>query len=153
MLKVMFFKGLDGIVSTNEYFNHTYENEWFEDDIVKQIIRDIDKSEVNGLCVLSPVLGSIAIEKLSEGAKALILMYKDNEAVVDLVSCGNNCQEWIVKLSSMKDITCCCNGVDLTFNGLDINALCLNDNAVIRGSEEWVLKMLEWWDKDDEVIQ
>ncbi len=150
MLKVLFSQELPGIVNTNVYFNTTYENDWFEDDIVKQIIRDIDKSEVNGLCVLSPVLGSIAIEKISEGAKALILMYKDDNAIVDLISCGNNCQEWIIKLSKMKDIVCCYNGVDLTFKDMDISAICLNDDSEINGYKDWIVKMLHWWNECEE---
>ncbi len=149
MLKVLFSRRLEGVADTNLYFNNKYERAWFEDDIVKQIIKDIDKSDVIGLNVISPVLGSISIERISEGAKALILMYRTDKAV-NLISCGNNCQEWITRISRMKDVTCCYTGVDLTFSDLDISAICLNDNSMINNAEEWVDKMIYWWDNCEE---
>ena len=59
------------------YFNNRYENEWLEDPVVKQIVRDIDHSEIlSNRAVESAVLGIIPITRISGGAKALILMLK-----------------------------------------------------------------------------
>lgn len=145
MLKVMFGKDLpDCITSISTYFNNMYELSWFEDDIVKQIIKDIDKSELNGVAVLSPVLGSIPVEKLSGGAKGLILMYELDDFVSDLISYGNNCEDWILKLSSMKDITVNMTGYDMTFKDKPIEAICLNDASKITNWREWIHKMIEY---------
>lgn len=145
MLKVLFGRELENLIeSPSVYFDNIYENSWFDDEIVKEIVRDIDKSEVNGLCVLSPFLGSIPIEKISGGAKTLILMYELDDFIFDLIHCGNNCEDWIIKISNEKDITVCMTGFDMMFSNKSIRALCLNDNSVINGSAEWCKKMSDF---------
>lgn len=145
MLRVMFGEELpECITCVSTYFNNVYEMSWFDDEIVKSIVRDIDKSELNGACVLSPFLGSISVEKLSGGAKGLILMYKLDDFKSDLISYGNNCEDWIIRLSSMKDIDVCMTGYDMTFDAKNIEAFCLNDDSLIHGSAEWCRKMVEF---------
>lgn len=145
MLRVLFGKETENtITSVSTYFNNVYEMNWFDDEIVKAIVRDVDKSELKGSCVISPFLGSISVEKLSGGAKGLILMHKLDNFESDLISYGNNCEDWIIKLSLMKDINVCMTGYDMTFKGKDIQALCLNDNSVIHDSAEWCRKMVEF---------
>ena len=62
MVRVLFGEefGEKTILDIDSYFNNVYENDWLEDDVVKQIVKDIDGSELNGLNVISPVLGSIS---------------------------------------------------------------------------------------------
>ena len=143
MLKVLFGKRLQNtIISPSVYFDNVYSNDWFSDDKVKQIVRDIDKSELNGLCVLSPFLGSIPVESLSGGAKGLILMLKEDNFVSDLVSYGNNCEDWILKIANEKDITVCMTGYDMQFIDKPIKAICLNDNSIINNYVDWCGKMV-----------
>lgn len=145
MLKVLFGRELDDtVVFVDGYFDNVYEYDWFNDDIVKQMVKDIDKSELQGLAVISPFLGSIPVEKLSGGVKGLIMMYKMDDFVSDLISYGNNCEDWIIKLSEMKDITVCMTGADMIFKDKPIKALCLNDNTMINNWHEWVDKLLEF---------
>ena len=145
MLKVLFGKRLnDTIISPSIYFDNVYEVDWFNDPVVKQMVKDIDKSELSGMCVLSPFLGSIPVEKLSGGVKGLILMLKDDNFVSDLISYGSNCEDWILRLSNEKDITVCMTGVDMTFEGKDIEAICLNDNTIIKGYQDWCSKMVKY---------
>lgn len=49
MLHVYLGDHPDSIYDTATYFDMVHEDEWFEDPIVKQMILDIDKSEVVGL--------------------------------------------------------------------------------------------------------
>ena len=87
------------------YFNYNYEDEWFDDPLVKQMVKDIDKSEVlSAYNVISPVLGSIPTTKISGGVKALILMYKLPGVYVWATACGDNCAEWLLKISEMQDV-------------------------------------------------
>lgn len=145
MLKVLFGKELDGVItSPSVYFDNMYEMDWFNDEIVKQMVRDIDKSELNGVAVLSPVLGSISVESLSGGVKGLILMYKLDDYVSDLISYGSNCEDWILRLSKEKDILVCMTGYDMSFKGKDIKALCLNDGTMIEDWQQWCAKMIEY---------
>ena len=66
-------RGIDG------YFNYNYEEEWFDNDLVKQMVKDVDKSDViSSECIKSPVLGQIPPMKLSGGVKVLIvLLYRE----------------------------------------------------------------------------
>ena len=145
MLKVLFGKETENTIpSVSSYFDNVYEMDWFDDEVVKSIVRDIDKSELLGACVISPVLGSISVERLSGGAKGLILMYKLDDFESDLISYGNNCEDWIIELSRNKDITVCMTGFDMRFKGKSIKALCINDNSIINNSVEWCNKLITY---------
>lgn len=144
MVRVMFGKELpDTITNIDVYFNNTYELSWFEDDIVKKMIKDIDDSEVIGNCINSKYLGTTSVENLSGGVKALIVMLKDEELEypIDLICCGENCQSWLSYIFSIKDITVSMTGVHLSFKNLDIRGICLNDNSEITCSYDWCKKM------------
>ena len=54
MLRILFGRETeDTNIDPDTYFNNTCEAEWFDDEIVKQIIRDIDDSEVQGFSLIS----------------------------------------------------------------------------------------------------
>lgn len=145
MLKVLFGKKLENSnPCPSTYFDNVYEYDWFNDPVVIQMVRDIDKSELKGLCVLSPFLGSIPVEKLSGGVKTLILMYKLDDFVTDLIYLGNNCEDWILKIAEQKDLTVCMTGFDMCFECKDIKAFCLNDNSMINNYHEWCGKMSDF---------
>lgn len=147
MVKVMFGKQLpDTITNIDVYFNNTYEFDWFEDDTVKRMIKDIDDSEVVGNCISSKYLGTTSVENLSGGVKALILMLKDDELEypIDLICCGENCQYWLSYIFSVKDITVSMTGLHILFEDLSIRGIYLNDNSEITCSEDWHRKMLEF---------
>lgn len=114
------------------YFNNRYQKEWLQDPIVVSIIKDVDKSDLlpNGV-VISPVFGAIPITRISGGAKALILMLK-----VDRIwygtACGDNCSDWIIKISEMRDIT-------LYFEhpmefSREFNAVCIDNGRIIHNN-------------------
>lgn len=105
MLNIHFKKTKDTINSIDRYFNFNYEDEWFDDPLVKEMVLDVDKSVVeNPYCIKSPVLGQIPPTKLSGGVKALIVMLKTDEEVW-ATSCGDNCAKWIIEISKIKDLT------------------------------------------------
>ena len=58
MLSIRFREGEDTIVAVDAVFDNNYEEEWFDDELVKEMILDIDKTEViSPHCFMSPVLG------------------------------------------------------------------------------------------------
>lgn len=70
------------------------------------MVRDVDSSTVESAhAISSPVLGVIAPERLSGGVKALIIMYKEPELIVNASACGNNCAKWILEIGKRQDIT------------------------------------------------
>lgn len=106
MLKIQFLKIDYYMPCASVYFDNTYEEEWFEDDFVKEMIQDVDGSEVlSPHLVQSPVLGPITVKELSGGIKTLILMLKDDSYIYNASNCGNNCAKWILKIAGKKDLT------------------------------------------------
>lgn len=145
MLKIKFNERPKDLIYVPEFFNHTYEDEWLYDKDVIQIVKDIDNSELKGQCVISPALGSIAVTQISGGVKALILLLKSSDDFkLDFTSIGQNCVSWLVDIVKRRDIMVYMNGIDLTFRGYSIKALCLNDNEVTETGEALDKKMLKY---------
>lgn len=104
MLNV-WYKGGNVTVLTNAplYFDGVFEPEWFDDPLVKEMVKDVDDSEVVGpYLIISPVLGPIAPTHLSGGVKVLILLLKDPNFIYNISNCGDNCAKWILKIAEEK---------------------------------------------------
>lgn len=107
MLSIFFGEREKEIYNPSIYFDHQYEDEWITSDLARQMIREVDRSEVVTSHVIeSPVLGGIGPKELSGGVKALMLMAFDESGhVFNASACGDNCAEWILKLAREKDLT------------------------------------------------
>lgn len=106
MLTIRAGLGENTVDYIDSYFQFEYEDEWFEDPLVKEMVQDIDNSIVESPHkVVSPVLGDISILDISTGVKALILMYKEPENEFWATACGDNCAKWIKMFGDMMDIT------------------------------------------------
>lgn len=139
MLKIHFGEYEGQIDYINMYFNGNFEREWFDDPMVRAMIKDVDKSDVIcGSAIDSPVLGPISPRELSGGVKMLICMLKDpNESNVYWgTSCGDNCAKWMIEIGKIRDVT-----ISLTHLMLfrtpeekdlpGMNAICLNSGNKI----------------------
>ena len=105
MLCIRYGKGDDTILNVDGVFNNNYEEEWLNDPLVKEMVLDIDKSEIlSSNCIQSPVLGQISPRDLSGGVKALILSLK-TDMEVWATACGDNCAKWFLEIAKIKDIT------------------------------------------------
>ena len=107
MLSIYFgtYKGDNYIDNPDLYFDNTYEDEWLNDPVSKQMVKDIDRSElVSPNLVISPVLGSIPVSRLSGGVKTLIQINNDKDHVYNASACGDNCVPWLLKISEEKDV-------------------------------------------------
>ena len=106
MLSIIYGDMQNSIYNTNVYFKNTYEPEWFESDLAKKIVKDIDNSDVlSGECINSPVLGQIPPERLSGGVKTLLLMLNEPDKIFNTSTCGGNCAKWILEIGKQKDLT------------------------------------------------
>lgn len=123
------------------YFNNRYQQEWLKDPLVVQMIKDIDKSDLleNGV-VISPIFGAIPITKISGGTKALILMLK-TDRIIWGSACGDNCADWIVRISEMKDITLFYEH-PMKFSG-PLNGKCIDTGKVIKDYGDYLDCYLE----------
>ena len=105
MLNVQFGDMPEAIYNTAVYFKNTYRDEWITDDFGKEVIKDIDKSEVVSAHVIeSPVLGSITPLMLSGGVKTLLLIRHDKGHVFNASTCGDNCAKWILELARDRKV-------------------------------------------------
>lgn len=143
MLFIKFGADEREIHNIDSYFDNSYEDEWFEDETVKEIVRDIDKTEiVSPHVAISPVLGSIPVTSISGGSKALILMLKRPDILHPGDSCGNNCAEWICRIASMHDFT-----MSLTYPMKfpeDVTLTVLDTGRLCHSRPEFIEEYLAW---------
>lgn len=119
------------------YFDGNFERSWLDDPLVREMIRDIDKSEViSGSAIDSPVLGPISPRELSGGVKTLILMLFEPENVYYATACGDNCGKWMIEIGKRQDVTISLNRImrfrspeDKYLGGM--NAICDNNGLRI----------------------
>ena len=107
MLSIYFgdYAGDNYVDNPDLYFDNTYEDEWLEDPVSKEMVKDIDKSELVGPnLVISPVLGSMSINRLSGGVKTLIQIAHDPDHVYNASACGDNCAAWLLRIAKEKDV-------------------------------------------------
>ena len=107
MLHIYFGDVVGEVYNPSSYFINQYEDEWITDDLSKEMIRDVDRSDVVSARVIdSPVLGAITPRELSGGVKTLILMaFDESGRVFNGSACGDNCAKWILKIAETKELT------------------------------------------------
>ena len=106
MLNVYFGNMPEAIYNTAVFFKNDYEDEWILDPRVKEMILDVDKSQVIDSGVIdSPVLGKIPPLSLSGGVKTLILVLFEPGKVFNASTCGDNCAKWLLRIAENEDRT------------------------------------------------
>lgn len=104
MLKITFQQPENLMYDVDSYFKFNHNPEWFADELVKQMVLDVDKTEIKGpYLAVSPVLGAIPPSEISGGVKALILALK-TDLVIYGSACGDNCAKWFIEIGKKKDV-------------------------------------------------
>lgn len=105
MLNIFFGDMDEAIYNTAVYFKNTYDPKWFSQELTREMIRDVDRSEVlDDLLIKSPVLGLISPESLSGGVKTLILVANNRQQVFNASTCGDNCAKWLLKIAEKRKV-------------------------------------------------
>lgn len=142
MLKIWYYGGVEYMKDAPAYFNNAYEDEWLEDNFVKEMILDVDNSKVISPHIIeSPVLGAITPRELSGGVKVLILMLKDDSFVYNMSNCGNNCAKWILKIAEKKDLIVYLQHM-LRFTG-EFEIMIMNTGKIVHNGKEYVNELLK----------
>lgn len=142
MLKIWYNTGIEYLNDAPAYFDNVYEDEWLEDDLVKEMIRDVDHSEVLTPHIIeSSVLGAITPRELSGGVKVLILMLKDDSFIYNMSNCGNNCAKWVLKIAEKKDLTVFLRHI-MRFEG-EFEIQIMNTGRIVHNRSEYVRGLLE----------
>ena len=106
MLTIIYGDEPQSIYNTNVYFKNTYDPEWFETELARKMVEDIDHSNIlSSECISSPVLGQIPPERLSGGVKTLLLILNEPDKIFNASACGDNCAKWLLEIGKIKDIT------------------------------------------------
>ena len=106
MLNIFYGDMKEAVYNTASYFKYDYEEGWIVDPMVKEMIKDVDKSTVISSGIIdSPVLGKIPPIGLSGGVKTLILVKFEPEKVFNVSTCGDNCAKWLLKIAEQEDRT------------------------------------------------
>ena len=148
MLKLWLGEPMDGsayVYSAKLIFDAEYEPEWLTEDLIKQMILSVDKSEViSGEVIRSPVLGTIPPTRLSGGVKTLIMASHDPSRMYNLTSCGDNCAAWALRLAEDKDIVMRL-GHFMDFSKVDsLEIEILNDYTVVHSYMELLDELFKW---------
>lgn len=103
MLNIYFGDMPEVIYNTSTYFKNTYNKKWITTDLVREMVHDVDKSEVvSDSLIQSPVFGPMPPTQLSVGVKTLILIAYDKKYVFNASNCGDNCAKWLLKIAEMR---------------------------------------------------
>lgn len=139
MLSIYLGNMEDAIYHPPVYFDNTYRDEWITNELSKEMIKDVDKSEVIGPHLIeSPVLGPISTKELSGGVKTLMLLaFDDSGKVFNASACGDNCAKWILEIANKKDITINLRHI-MNFGDNDFEAKILNTDSVVHNMSEFL---------------
>ena len=136
MLNVFFGNMPDAVYNTAVFFKNDYEDEWIVDPFVKEMIRDVDRSEVLDSGVIdSPVLGKIPPLNLSGGVKTLILVKYEPSRVFNASTCGDNCAKWLLRIAETEDRTVNLRHI-MDFGEEPFAIRVLNNNSIVRNMTE-----------------
>ena len=89
-------------------FDIRHTDDCITDPLSVEMIKAIDKSDVNGPNLIqSPVLGPIPPQTLSGGVKTLIMIKQTSKenTTLNATHCGDNCSPYLLKIAKDKDIT------------------------------------------------
>ena len=141
----IYYGDMDNVIyNTSVYFRNTMRGEWLEDPFVKEMIKDVDNSEVLGNgAIKSPVLGIIAPNTLSGGVKTLILIHKIQDRIFNASNCGDNCAKWLLKMGEMKDVTVNLRHL-MDFGDGEYQIKILNEDQIVHNRKELVLTAIKY---------
>lgn len=111
MLRILCGEEPENLLNTATHvFKLEFQNEWFNDPLVEEMVLDIDKTKhIKDSVFDSPVLDIISAPELSGGVKGLILILKSellkSYSAMRSSIFGDNCVKWIIKLSYLTDFT------------------------------------------------
>lgn len=142
MLNIFFGDMPEAVYNTSAYFNHTYMDNWFDDELTKKIIKAIDKGEVQGAnCILTKALGPIPPTMLAGGTKTLLLIRHKTDRIYNASTCGDNCAKWLLKIAkaSDKDITVNLRHL-MHFDSKNFDIRVLNTGNIVHSMAELVIE-------------
>ena len=146
MLNIYFGDMPEAIYNTSVYFRNTYKDKWITTELSREMIRDIDKSEVlSKTLIQSPIFGPMPPTQLSGGVKTLMLIAYDRNHIFNASNCGDNCAKWILKIAQMRKDRIVINLRHLMdFGEGEFKIRVLNTNKIVRNMAELTLQAVDF---------
>jgi len=140
MLSIVFGDVEGAVYHPPTYFDNTYLDEWIVDPLTKDMVADVDRSEViSARAVDIPFLGSISVRELSGGVKTLILMrFDDTGRIFNASACGDDCAKWFCRIAADKDLTINLHHLMDFSSCEDFEAYMANTGKVVHGFSEYL---------------
>ncbi|HBE09534.1 MAG TPA: DUF4869 domain-containing protein [Lachnospiraceae bacterium] len=105
MLRIYFGSLQDEIYNTKMFYDNQYDKNWVMDEFAREIIKDIDASEVIAPDLIkNDVFGSFPSTELSTGVKTLLLIKNMPNKIFNISNCGDNCSKYLLQLAENRDI-------------------------------------------------
>ena len=144
MLNIYFGETPEAIYNTNVYFNNTYKDSWITNQLTKDIIKAVDKSDViDENTIMSPLFGNMSPKRLSGGVKTLILICFDKKNIFNASTCGDNCSEWILRIAQKRKVVINLHHL-MDFGPKPFKAKILNTNKIVKNMVELVFEAGEF---------
>lgn len=87
-------------------FDTLFSMEWLEHEMNKRILREVDHCEFNGIRMQDLEEGyTFAIDDISTGSKALMLVNELEDIEIWGTAFGDNCLDLLLQMAEEKDIT------------------------------------------------
>ena len=138
MLNIYYGDMKEAVYNTASYFKYDYEESWIVDPLVKEMVRDVDKSIVLDCGVIdSPVFGKMPPIGLSGGVKTLILVKFEKEKIFNASMCGDNCAKWLLKIAETEDRTVNLRHL-MDFGKQPFTVRILNTDQIVHSMEELI---------------
>ena len=138
MLSIFYGDMPEAIYNTARFFKNSYTDDWITDELSRNMIKDVDKSEVIGARIIdSPVLGGITPRELSGGVKTLIDIYKRPDKIFNASACGDNCAKWLLEIGNRMDVTINLRHI-MDFGDGEFTVKVMNTNEIIHSMEELI---------------
>jgi hypothetical protein len=144
VLNIYFGEMPEAIYNTNVYFNNTYKDSWITNQLTKDIIKAVDKSDViDENTIMSPLFGNMSPKRLSGGVKTLILICFDKKNIFNASTCGDNCSEWILRIAQKRKVVINLHHL-MDFGPKPFKAKILNTNKIVKNMAELVFEAGEF---------
>lgn len=146
-------QGTDMSYMPDYWFKKDFKPDWFDDDLVREMIEKVDKNTFrrydkgegawNSNYIMYGFIGYVDPSRLSTGVKSLILIHK-TERLIKSKSLGDNCIPWLIKLGDIEDITVEFDGIrTIDINSSKTGVKLLETNKVYNNSKDFAYDMLK----------
>ena len=125
------------IKNPSRFFDLHKQKDWFNRDDVRRIIREIDDVEaIQDEYMVSPIFGAIAPERLSSGAKCLILLTINPSLNVYASRMGDNCAGFLLDIAEKTDVVVTLHHVMIFPR--DFEGVLLDNGMEIHTRSDWI---------------